>query len=95
MGLPNAKKAFCISAWQISNNLPYNKRLQQTLALTVSPQICFCILFPLTSARHLRLANLGIKVQARVSYYAGRWYVHVASAFPLSHHYLAALGWSL
>ncbi len=26
-----------------------------------------------------------IKVGARISYHARRWYVHVASAFPLSH----------
>ena len=30
---------------------------------------------------------------ARVSYHARRWYVHVASAFPLAHHYRAALAW--
>ena len=30
-----------------------------------------------------------IKVGARVSYHARRWYVHVASAFPLAHHYRA------
>jgi len=35
-----------------------------------------------------------IKVGARVSYHARRWYVHVASAFPLSHHYRAVLAWS-
>jgi hypothetical protein len=35
-----------------------------------------------------------IKVGARVTYHARRWYVHVASAFPLSHHYQAVLGWS-
>jgi len=34
-----------------------------------------------------------IKVGARVSYYARRWYVHVPSAFPLSHHYRAVLAW--
>ncbi len=34
-----------------------------------------------------------IKVGARVSYHARRWYIHVASAFPLAHHYRAALGW--
>jgi hypothetical protein len=34
-----------------------------------------------------------IKVGARVSYHARRWYVHVASAFPLSHHYRAVLAW--
>jgi hypothetical protein len=33
------------------------------------------------------------KVGARVSYHARRWYVHVASAFPLSHHYRAVLAW--
>ena len=34
-----------------------------------------------------------IKVGARVSYPARRWYVHVASAFPLSYHYRAVLAW--
>ncbi len=34
-----------------------------------------------------------IKVGARVSYPARRWYVHVASAFPLSHHYRAVPAW--
>jgi len=34
-----------------------------------------------------------IKVGARISYHARRWYVHVASAFPLSHHYWAVLAW--
>jgi hypothetical protein len=34
-----------------------------------------------------------IKVGARVSYHARRWYVHVASAFPLNHHYRAVLAW--
>jgi len=33
------------------------------------------------------------KVGARVSYHARLWYVHVASAFPLSHHYRAVLAW--
>ena len=32
-----------------------------------------------------------IKVGARVSYHAGRWYVRVDSAFPLAHHYRAVL----
>jgi hypothetical protein len=32
-----------------------------------------------------------IKVGARVSYHARRWYVHVASAFPLAHHYRSVL----
>jgi len=36
-----------------------------------------------------------IKVGARVSYHARRWYVHVASAFPLTYHYRAVLAWSL
>ena len=36
-----------------------------------------------------------IKVGASVSYHARRWYVHVASAFPLSHHYRAVLVWGL
>jgi hypothetical protein len=34
-----------------------------------------------------------IKVGVRVFYHARRWYVHVASAFPLSHHYRAVLAW--
>jgi hypothetical protein len=34
-----------------------------------------------------------IKVGARVSCHARRWYVHVASAFPLRHHYRALLAW--
>jgi hypothetical protein len=34
-----------------------------------------------------------IKVGARVSYHARRWYMHVASAFPLAHHYRAVLVW--
>jgi hypothetical protein len=34
-----------------------------------------------------------IKVGASVSYHARRWYVHVASAFPLAHHYRAVLAW--
>jgi len=34
-----------------------------------------------------------IKVGARISYHAHRWYVHVASAFPLAHHYRAVLAW--
>jgi hypothetical protein len=34
-----------------------------------------------------------IKVGARFSYHARRWYVHVASAFPLAHHYRAVLAW--
>jgi hypothetical protein len=28
-----------------------------------------------------------IKVGAMVSYHTRRWYVHIASAFPLAHHY--------
>lgn len=34
-----------------------------------------------------------IKAGARVSYHARRWYVHVASAFPLAQHYRAVLAW--
>jgi hypothetical protein len=33
------------------------------------------------------------KVGARIAYHARRWYVHVASAFPLAHHYRAVLAW--
>ena len=36
-----------------------------------------------------------IKVGARVSYHARRWYVHIASAFPLAHHYRAVLAWGI
>jgi|GEM_PF-2208970 hypothetical protein len=32
-----------------------------------------------------------VKVGARVFYHARRWYVHIASAFPLAHHYRAVL----
>jgi len=35
-----------------------------------------------------------IKVGARVYYHARRWYVHVASAFPLAHHYRSVLAWA-
>ncbi|MCH6567045.1 MAG: transposase [Nitrospinae bacterium] len=35
-----------------------------------------------------------IKVGARVSYHARRWHVHVASAFPLAHHWRAVLDWA-
>jgi len=34
-----------------------------------------------------------VKVEARVSYHARRWYVHIASAFPLAHRYRAVLAW--
>jgi len=34
-----------------------------------------------------------VKAGARIVYHARRWYVHVASAFPLWHHYRAVLGW--
>jgi len=34
-----------------------------------------------------------VKVGARISYHARRWYVHVASAFPLTHHYRAVVAW--
>ncbi len=33
-----------------------------------------------------------IKVGAKVAYHSRRWYVHVASAFPLAHHYRAVFG---
>jgi hypothetical protein len=35
-----------------------------------------------------------IKVEAWVSYHARGWHVHVASAFPLAHHYRAVLAWN-
>ncbi|MEJ2673416.1 MAG: hypothetical protein P8168_14725 [Deltaproteobacteria bacterium] len=34
-----------------------------------------------------------IEVEARVSYHARQGYVHVASAFPLAHHYRAVPAW--
>jgi len=34
-----------------------------------------------------------VKVGVRIVYHARRWHVHVASAFPLGHHYRAVLGW--
>jgi hypothetical protein len=37
------------------------------------------------------LIKLLIKVGARVSCHARGWYVHVASDFPLAHHYRAVL----
>ena len=33
-----------------------------------------------------------IKIGAKVAYHGRRWYVHVASAFPLAHHYRAVFG---
>jgi len=40
-----------------------------------------------------RRINCLIKVGARVSYHARRWYVHMALAFPLVHHYRSVLAW--
>jgi hypothetical protein len=40
-----------------------------------------------------RLIKRLVKVGARVSYHARRWYMHVASAFSLAHHYRAVLPW--
>jgi hypothetical protein len=34
-----------------------------------------------------------VKAGAWIVYHARRWHVHVASAFPLGHHYRAVLGW--
>ncbi len=39
-----------------------------------------------------RLVKPPIKVGAKVSYHGRRWYVHVASAFPLAPHYRAVFG---
>ena len=39
------------------------------------------------------LIDLLFKMGAKVSYHAQRCYVHVASAFPLAHHYRAVLAW--
>jgi hypothetical protein len=36
---------------------------------------------------------INTEVGARVYYHARRWYVNVASAFPLAHHYPAVLAW--
>jgi hypothetical protein len=38
------------------------------------------------------LIHCVIKVVSRVSYHGRSWWVHVASAFPLRHHYQAVLG---
>jgi hypothetical protein len=40
-----------------------------------------------------RLIERLTKGGARVSYHARRWQVHVASAFPLAHHYKAVLAY--
>jgi hypothetical protein len=46
------------------------------------------------SAAVYRLADQAlIKVGARVSSHARRCYVHVASAFPMAHHYRGVLAW--
>jgi hypothetical protein len=37
--------------------------------------------------------DLLFEIGARVSYHARIWYVHVASAFPLAHHYRSVLAW--
>jgi len=34
-----------------------------------------------------------VKAAAKIAYHAKRWHVHVASAFPMRHHYRAVLGW--
>jgi hypothetical protein len=34
-----------------------------------------------------------VKAGARIVYHSRYWYVHVASAFPLKHHYRSVLGW--
>jgi len=34
-----------------------------------------------------------VKAGARIACHARRWYVHVATAFPLANHYRAVLGW--
>ncbi|MDP6277568.1 MAG: transposase [Nitrospinota bacterium] len=34
-----------------------------------------------------------IKIGARVSFHAGKWHVHVASAFPLAHYCRAVFGY--
>jgi len=39
------------------------------------------------------LSDLLFKMGARVTYHARGWYVHVASALHLAHHYRAVLAW--
>jgi hypothetical protein len=34
-----------------------------------------------------------VKAGARIAYHARRWYVHIATAFPLAHHYRAVICW--
>jgi len=34
-----------------------------------------------------------VKVESRISHHSRYWWVHVASAFPLRHHYQAVLGY--
>lgn len=34
-----------------------------------------------------------LKVGARISSHARRWYIHIATALPLAHHYRAVLAW--
>ncbi len=34
-----------------------------------------------------------VKASARIVYHARGWYVHVASAFPLAHHYRLDFNW--
>jgi hypothetical protein len=45
-------------------------------------------------SRLSRLENevLGTEAGLRTAYHGRRWYVHVASAFPLAHHYRAVFG---
>ena len=59
----------------------------QNMGITYSGKLCAPSL-----ALDWQIKRL-IEVEARVSYHARRWYVHVASAFPLAHHYRAVLAW--
>jgi len=48
----------------------------------------WCIMLSLRSRR-----CEGVKGPSSDPHHARRWYVHIASAFPLAHHYRAVLAW--
>jgi hypothetical protein len=52
----------------------------------------FCLMGEEVKRSMERLIRRLIKVEARVAYQGRRWYVHVASAFPLAEHYRALFG---
>ena len=46
-----------------------------------------------TRCRRFEANQAGMRMGV-LAYLARRWYLHVASAFPLAHHYRAVLAWS-